>query len=152
MISISDTLLNIWQDQEKDNNHPPEEVNIFNLVDEIIQENRYIAANPNINIIVNITPSLVISLAKQPFSIIVVNLVKNALQYTHTGFIRIDIEDRTLVVTNSYSINTANKQAAFPEYGFGLGLFIAKTVATQQSWRLDCSQEGSEFHSKFIFN
>ncbi len=152
MISISDTLLNIWQEQETENNHPSEEVNIFDLVNEIIQENLYVAANLDINVINNITPSLVITLAKHPFSIILVNLVKNALQYTHTGFIRIEIEEGKLVVTNSYSPHSVNQHTARSEYGFGLGLFIAETVADRQSWRLDCSQKHAEFRSVLIYH
>ncbi len=149
MISISDTLLSIWQ--EKDHNHYPEEVNIFDLANEVIQDNQYIAANPNVSIIINITPSFVIELAKQPFSIILTNLVKNALQYTHAGFIRIEIEDGKLVVTNSYSMNSVNKHTARSEYGFGLGLFIAETVADQQSWLLNCSQKDGGFRSELVF-
>ena len=152
MISISDTLLNIWQEQKKVNNHPPEEVGVFDLVDEVIQENLYIASNPDVKIINNITPSLVIQLVKQPFSIILANLVKNALQYTHAGFIRIEIEDGKLIVTNSYSMSTANKHTPRSEYGFGLGLFIAETVAEQQSWQLDYTQKDAEFRSVLIFH
>lgn len=151
MVSISDTLLQIWREQQKQGlSVSTEKINTRALVNTIINDNLHVQAEPNLSIDNSIPETHTVNLEKQSLSIVITNLIKNALQYAHQGKITIIVNTNSLTVSNVYSGATKHTNQE-SDFGFGLGLYIAETVATQQGWLLACKQENNEFCSTLTF-
>ena len=149
MIEISDTLLKIWLAQES--TFHKETLNVYTFVNSIIDDNLYLKNSDKITIDNVISTNIQITIEKQPLSIILTNLIKNSLQYTNGGSICIKADKHSITVTNPTS-SLQKKVNESVEYGFGLGLFIAETVAKQQSWQLTCKPLNEGFYSTLIFS
>ena len=150
MIEISDTLLQIWLTQET--TFEKETLNIHSFLDSIINDNLYVKNNAKTVINNTIPAHIQVAIEKQPLLIILTNIIKNSLQYTSGGVIHLKADAHSITVTNpNPALASPNHSQDSVDYGFGLGLFIAETVAKQQSWELTCKQKGEEFTSTLSF-
>ena len=146
MIATSDSLLAIWQDG------PSQEENstllIKPLIKEIIKDNTYLNASNTIEIEIDIVDSTEINVPKFIFTMVVTNLIRNALQYTLNGELIIKAETNQIVVSNSIDPSLKQKREArepTQDYGFGLGLFIVETITKQQNWTFKYGEENGFF-------
>ena len=142
----SDSLLAIWQDgPSKEENS---RILIKPLIEEIIKDNAYLNASNTIDIEIDIVDSTEINVPKFIFTMVVTNLIRNALQYTLNGELIIKAETNQIVVLNSIDPSLKQKREArepTQDYGFGLGLFIVETIAKQQNWTFKYGEENGFF-------
>lgn len=134
MILTSDTLLNIWQNQRT--NALPEQIPLRSLVSEILNDNQYRTSREPLVLNNEISPELLFNLQKEPLNLVVSNLIKNAMQYAAGNSVNITATDTRITITNDCNDAQKGDKPMHSEYGYGLGLFIAETVAKQQGWSL----------------
>ncbi len=102
-----------------------------------------------------------LDLDRQALHTVLANLIRNAVQHTEGGFIRVDYVPRRLTVADSGSgIDPQVLPRLFDRFyqgasridGFGLGLAIVKRICDQYRWRVDVESargHGSAFTIAF---
>ncbi|SEM77324.1 sensor histidine kinase [Nitrosomonas marina] len=124
--------------------------------------------------IVNIAPDVVVLLNRQALHTAMTNLLRNAIQYTETGFIRVEYGHGSLSITDTgMGIESAFLPLLFERFfrgtthveGLGIGLPIVKRICNHYGWQINVESEvgkGTTFritfpslltsHSKTILN
>lgn len=124
--------------------------------------------------IVNIAPDVVVPLNRQALHTAMTNLLRNAIQYTETGFIRVEYSHGSLSITDTgMGIESAFLPLLFERFfrgtthveGLGIGLPIVKRICNHYGWQISVESEvgkGTTFritfptqltsHSKTILN
>jgi len=106
-------------------------------------------------------PAATVQLNRQALEIVLTNLLRNAVQHTERGFIKVRYAAGRLVVSDSGSGIAADDlrrlferfyRAASTREGFGLGLSIVKRVCDLYGWQIDVDStpgRGSDFSINF---
>lgn len=143
MIQTSDTLLKIWREQRT--TALPENINLHSFVSEILADNQYRTSSNPLTVNNALSAELTFNVEKEPFHLVVSNLLKNAIQYASGNSIHISATRNSITIANDCEPVTKNHRPIHTEYGYGLGLFIAETVAKQQHWTLVVKQKAGLF-------
>jgi len=94
---------------------------------------------------VGISPDMTLVLNRQAIYTILINLLRNAVQYTEKGFIRVTYEKSVLSVSDSgIGIEPEFLPFLFERFfrgaktgeGFGIGLVIVKRICDYYNWRI----------------
>jgi signal transduction histidine kinase len=139
-----------------------EPVSIRECVEDAVGAFRPAMAQKGLSFEARVEPEAVLSLNRQALQTVLSNLVRNAVQYTERGFIRITYGARRLTVADSGSGIAAEDQpklferfyrAAPPERGgFGIGLAIVKQICDACGWTIEVASapgRGSVFEITF---
>ncbi|MBX3617620.1 sensor histidine kinase [Nitrosomonas sp.] len=114
-----------------------------------------------LNFEVNIAPSVTVVLNRQALHTTLMNLLRNAVQYTENGFIRVDFNNRRLSVADSgIGIEPAYLPLLYERFfrgstqgeGLGIGLAIVKRISDHYGWRIEVDStpgKGTTFHIIF---
>lgn len=143
MLATSDTLLNLWHDKQQ--KYTPSPINVNALVTELVQDNLYLLQSNAIQFDNNIAASLVIRIQETPLIMIINNLLRNAIQYSSAGTITLTADTDSISIQNPVSPLIPENAPGLKEYGYGLGLLVAQSVAEQMGWRLTCSMQQGNF-------
>jgi signal transduction histidine kinase len=129
----------------------PEKENfqVFPVIQDIIDQNRYILHNKNVDVKINGPNDLTIFASAVFYKIVVSNLIRNAFQYTQKGAIAIDIQPNCIYVKDTGSgfsfPNHSQLKDGFSEntggQGFGIGLSIVKRLCDKAGWHLEVSRQ-----------
>jgi signal transduction histidine kinase len=104
-----------------------------------------------------IPPGATLEANPRALNIVLTNLVRNAVQYTEHGFIRVSFEARRLTVADSGTgIDAEHLPHLFERFyrgvqtgsGLGIGLAIVKRICEHYGWRIDVESrrgDGSAF-------
>lgn len=110
---------------------------------------------------VDVEPAATLQANRQALDIVLTNLIRNAVQHTQHGFVKVSYTARRLVVSDSgVGIGTADIRRLFERFyrasgereGFGLGLAIVKRVCEMYGWSIDVDSQpgqGSAFSITF---
>ncbi|OQW41660.1 MAG: two-component sensor histidine kinase [Proteobacteria bacterium SG_bin4] len=110
---------------------------------------------------VNIAPAVTVVLNRQALHTALMNLLRNAVQYTESGFIRVDYDNRRLSVADSgIGIEPAYLPLLYERFfrgstqgeGLGIGLAIVKRICDHYGWRIEVDStpgKGTTFHIIF---
>lgn len=110
---------------------------------------------------VNIAPSVTVVLNRQALHTALMNLLRNAVQYTESGFIRVDYNNRRLSISDSgIGIEPAYLPLLYERFfrgstqgeGLGVGLAIVKRICDHYGWRIEVDStpgKGTTFHIIF---
>lgn len=129
----------------------------------------YDAADPLMNEIfrkklsfeVPIAPDVVLEVNRQALHTALMNLIRNAVQYTHKGFIRVEFNNNRLSVADSgIGIEPAYLPLLYERFfrgseqgeGLGIGLAIVKRICNHYGWRIEVDSipaKGTTFHIIF---
>ncbi len=111
--------------------------------------------------IVNVAPEIILTLNRQALHTALINLLRNAVQYTKSGFIRVDFSDQCLSITDSgIGIEPAYLPLLYERFfrgsaqgeGLGIGLPIVKRICNHYGWTIKVESMpgcGSTFHIIF---
>jgi signal transduction histidine kinase len=152
------TLLFIAREQGLD---VTEEVALAECVTEAAQPFRGEIQRKGIALDVDIDIAAVLTVNRLALHTVLVNLIRNAVQHTERGFIRVSFAARSLTIADSGSgIAARHLPHLFERYyraddqgnGFGLGLAIVKRICEHYGWRVEVESEpgrGSSFAIDF---
>lgn len=117
------TEILLWLHRDDVDNLPPKSVRFDEMVQQTVDEMRYLLDRKEIRLQVKTTPSTIVC-PEIPIQIVVRNLIRNAFQHTSDGVVSIDQQETALIVTNS---KPAEEGQAGPGFGFGLQLLQQMT-------------------------
>lgn len=105
----------------------------------------------------------VLALNPQALHLVLTNLIRNAVQYTERGFVRVSYAERRLTVSDSGAgIEPQHLPRLFERFyradhgqgGIGLGLAIVRRICDHYGWRIEVASEparGSAFSITFPY-
>lgn len=115
----------------------------------------------NLDLDVSIKPGVVLNLNRQALYTALVNILRNAVQYTEQGFIRISFDNKCLSISDSgIGIEPAFMPFLYERFfrgskktqGLGIGLVIVKRICDYYNWRIEVDStvgKGATFHIIF---
>jgi signal transduction histidine kinase len=138
-----------------------ETVSLLECVKDAAEPFRSELANKELAFEVNIAPEAVLHLDREALHLVLTNLLRNAVQNTASGFVRVSYAPRRLTVADSGSgIAPEQLRHVFERFyrgtdgadGFGLGLAIVKRICDQSRWTIEVKSApaaGSAFSITF---
>ena len=118
-------------------------------VQKAIKNNRYLIENKDIELQVNVIHDKVVTVKEELLYIAVVNLIRNAFQFTSRGAITITIDKTHISVrdtglgieTNQLDSVTLSHIKGEESQGFGLGLSIVSRLCKRFGWELEIESQ-----------
>ena len=147
MQHLTETLL--WLSRKDENMPEPEAFELGNLVQDVVDEQRYLIEGKSVSIKMDLEPAnLTLKMPKTAFRIIVSNLVRNAFQYTPEGLIRISAAQNSFEIRNQIKKTDDRKDPkTFEEYGFGLGLTLVEQTSLKLNLKFETHSDETGFRS-----
>ena len=146
MENIIETLL--WLSREDMPIDQDQRFPLTPVVQETIEQNRYLIGNKPIDIEIISEAEPQLALPTSFFQIALTNLIRNAIQHTPSGKISVVVKADRVLVTDSGAGMTANglkhTSGHFTgdiDEGFGLGLSIVQRLCNRFGWELDIESE-----------
>ncbi|WP_297324451.1 HAMP domain-containing sensor histidine kinase [Nitrosomonas sp.] len=130
---------------------------VFDAVEPICAE----IYRKKLNFQVNIAPAVTVTLNRQALHTALMNLLRNAVQYTENGFIRVDFNNQRLSISDSgIGIEPAYLPLLYERFfrgstqgqGLGIGLAIVKRICDHYGWLIEVDStpgKGTTFHIIF---
>ncbi len=130
--------------RESDRGVTSEQVCVNDVVDEEIERVKPLIGEKPISIQKNYVSTLWVETSDKALSIVIGNLLRNAINYTDKGHVDINIAEYELIISDS-GIGMPNPQKAFGSYyrgarqrgGYGVGLSIVKRFSDRFGWQVD---------------
>ncbi len=145
MRQLTETLL--WLSRDFQSLPQSKPVSLLDLINDLIEENRYLLKHKLVDVeIENMGAN--IEVPQSLSRIVLNNLIRNAFQYTHQGFVKIKMLDNNISVMNqcSYS-DEINDQ----ESSFGLGLALVEQICAKAGWDYRMQAIEGGYHSVVSF-
>jgi len=124
MHRLTETLL--WLSRKEETMPPPEAIQVYAMVADLVEENRYLLAGKDVDLTLDLETAQA-TLPRTALRIALGNLVRNAFQYTGQGRIAIKVTPTAVTITNASS-NTEGSRLTADESGFGLGLMLVEQI------------------------
>jgi signal transduction histidine kinase len=127
-----------------------EEVALAECVTDAAEPFRGEIGRKGIALDVDIDAAAVLTVNRQALHTVLVNLIRNAVQHTERGFIRVSyLAHRLTVADSGTGIASEHLPHLFDRYyraddrgsGFGLGLAIVKRICDHYGWRIEVTSE-----------
>jgi signal transduction histidine kinase len=130
---------------------------VFDAVEPICSE----IYRKKLNFEVSIAPAVTVTLNRQALHTALMNLLRNAVQYTENGFIRVEFNNRCLSISDSgIGIEPAYLPLLYERFfrgasqgeGLGIGLAIVKRICDHYGWIIEVDStpgKGTTFHIIF---
>ncbi|WP_375753765.1 histidine kinase dimerization/phospho-acceptor domain-containing protein [Vibrio sp. HN007] len=131
MQQITETLL--WLARKSDNQPTESLACIPEIITQLIEEQDYLLQGESVEVIQEFKGSPERALPVTPVMIVVGNLIRNAFQYTHCGWVKISYEDNYITVENSETEQLGEEY----EISFGFGLELTEKVCDKLGWNID---------------
>ena len=136
---MTSTLLQVWRKQKSANK--PISLSLAQRVTKSIESSyAYCSSNIRINLEISSRESVVAD--ESLVEIALVNLLRNACQYTSDANIDVSVSKTKIRIKNAYD---SDHQYADSNYGFGFGLYLVETICQQQGWPFHVRNENSCF-------
>ena len=135
--------------RETDQKLPLDSVSINHLVHREIDQLKILIDDKPVEFVVQNTDELRLSTNEQVVSMLLGNLLRNALHYTDQGQILVEIDSRKVVIADSgVGMTEDDKSRAFDLYfkggkrgGHGIGLSIVKRFSDHFGWPVDVESQ-----------
>lgn len=138
-----------------------ETISVAECVNEAVGPYRGELTRKGVEFTIEAEPAATVELNRQALEIVLTNLIRNAVQHTERGFVKVSYAAGRLVVSDSGSgIATGDLRRLFERFyraastreGFGLGLSIVKRVCDLYGWTINVDSvpgRGSDFSISF---
>lgn len=135
MTHLIETFLMLGR--EEDNSEAPVTFNLYDLVSQAFAKHDYLKRNQQLECVNDVKPSVEVTTHKAYLSIILDNLIRNALQHTNDGQVTVTHADNMLVVTDTgEGFEHSEKGQLNVMEKSGVGLSIVKRLCERQGWKL----------------
>ncbi|KZK77216.1 Sensor histidine kinase GlrK [Pseudovibrio sp. Ad46] len=148
METIVATLL--WLGREQEPNPDLEKVDLSTLLDEVIEDHKYLLCGKGVVLNVNL-PALTIDAPRVPLSIIAANIIRNAFQHTQHGQIDISISPKDIVICNQAADLSEQESKIVFEESYGVGLSLIRRIARRLNWTFQIEQVGDHVTTRLTF-
>jgi len=143
MANMIHALLAVTRDQPTKNVH--QSIALQPLVDEILEPMGPEIRAKQISIENRLAPDISIEADRTLITVVLTNLIRNAVKHGQQSSIEIDMQTPVLSITdNGIGIDSEDLQHIFDfrfrgqhSQGYGVGLYIAKLICDYQGWLLD---------------
>lgn len=124
MHRLTETLL--WLSRKEETMPSPESININEMVEELVRENRYLLSGKEVDLNMEVGTTMK-TLPRAALYIVLGNLIRNAFQYTSQGAVNILVNPTAVTIIN---VDQSQRRInpAGGEYGFGLGLMLVDQI------------------------
>ena len=146
MKALVTTLLWMSRNSEIETNY--EQIKLTPLINNIIESQRYLLKNKEVEIKINIEPEEH-TLPRELTEVVLTNLVRNAFQHGGSGEIRITLSLAQFEVTNRLEDENITHDSE-QQTSFGIGLELIDRVCQNQGWRFTHGTHGNEFSVKVV--
>lgn len=137
-----------------------ETISVVECVNELVEPYRGELTRKRLDFSVEAEAAATVQLNRQALEIVLTNLIRNAVQHTERGFIKVSYAAGRLVVSDSGSgIAAGDRKRLFERFyraassqGSGLGLSIVKRVCDLYGWTINVDStpgRGSDFSISF---
>lgn len=134
MQQLTETLL--WIARKSDNKPVESLISLPSLLKQIINEQKYLLQDESVEIITKFSGISHRMLAAVPIMIVLGNLIRNAFQYTHYGWVKISHIDDSIYIENNETQETTDEY----EISFGFGIELTQKVCKKLGWKLSIQQ------------
>jgi len=142
MANMIHALLAVTRDQPLETTFEP--IALRPMVDEIIDNLQPEIRNKDINIDNIVDEKACVRADKTLLTVVLINLIRNAVKHGENSFIRIDLNDSILSISdNGFGIDSEDLQHIFDfayrgqnSQGYGVGLYISKLICDYLGWSL----------------
>lgn len=114
------------------------------IVDNVLEDNENLLAEHRIALQVDVAPDVMLSQPASLISIVIGNLVRNAIEHTRDAPVRVELEGSQLRVIDSGEGIAPEHLSHICDYGFstkpegsGLGLNLVRRICDRFGWQLD---------------
>lgn len=132
MQRIAETLL--WMSRELPEPLPEEPIDMSGLVNDLIEEHRYLIGTRDIELILDISDEPC-RLPLTACRIVVGNFLRNALQYADDGVVEISFGYPQLRLVNR--IRETLQSETSSDFGYGLGLELMRQLSARLGWHIE---------------
>ncbi len=151
----------LWLGREHDGRSDTQRTRVVPVVEHAIQQHAYLAVSKPVEIDLHLAADPSVQAPSQAFSIAVGNLVRNALQHTREGQVRIVVEEHQVVVQDQGPGISRDQLSHVMEphvrgadsSGHGLGLDIVRRLCERFGWHLYLDSEvGVGTRARLVFS
>lgn len=146
MKALVTTLLWMSRNSEIETNY--EQIKLTPLLNNIIESQRYLLKNKDVEIQINIDPEEH-TLPRELTEVVLTNLVRNAFQHGGNGEILITLSQAQFEVTNRLEDENITHDSE-QQTSFGIGLELIDRVCQNQGWRFTHGTHGNKFSVKVM--
>ena len=147
MRQLSAALL--WLARESDRPVEKSQVDVRSLCAQIISDHRYLLSGRDIEVQAKVnTETLLIE--GDLLSIIIANLVRNALQHSTNGIISIEISGNELLIVNPAGVDVSDGLEKSTQ-SFGLGLQLVQRICRKMGWIFSYSADNGRVTVKIVW-
>jgi signal transduction histidine kinase len=159
MGNIIETLL--WLSREDEPVDRDQVLDVASLVRETMEQNRHLLTDKPVDLELAVENTPRLSIPAPVFQIMLTNLIRNAIQYTSSGKICVNVmNDRISVSDTGIGMHSDDLESVTRSYltadryqGYGLGLSIVKRLCERLGWRLKIeSKSGRGTKAQLIFS
>ncbi|MEE4262014.1 MAG: HAMP domain-containing sensor histidine kinase [Desulfobacteraceae bacterium] len=159
MGNIIETLL--WLSREDEPADQTQVLDVAPLVRETMEQNRHLLTDKPVDLELAVENTPRLSIPAPVFQIMLTNLIRNAIQYTSSGKICVNVmNDRISVSDTGIGMHSDDLKSVTRSYltvdryqGYGLGLSIVKRLCERLGWRLKIeSKSGRGTNAQLIFS
>lgn len=154
MSKMLEVLLLLARETPSSKNIDIEVCNIGNLVSEAVEQHRFMMqGKPAVSLKTNINTCFKEAISKTAFSIILSNLIRNAINHTEHGEVVITVDNKLIQIRDTGNgINEEDLKHIFDRHyrgsnvkssGSGIGLSIVKRICDRQNIQLDIHSKQS---------
>lgn len=155
MKKLTNVLLQLWRRQES--NLSKHNIVLHDSVETAIEECKQSIAT-DISFTISSEDTVLTSIQSSPelVDICLLNILRNACQYSANDKVLIYLNNNKLTVKNTIDDqpyrNFSDSHSIYPDYGFGLGLYLVENICNHQHWHLEVDKTQSKFCVSINFN
>ena len=152
---ITNALLQLWRKQEV--NNPKHEIELATAIEVAINECKQ-STSAEIVFVINQEKKTEISnkinTSTELLNILLLNILRNACQYSSDQKVEISLYNQKLTVSNNNreDLAIATTKEDDPDFGYGLGLYLVETICRHQGWKLQIDKSNELFTISVTFS
>ncbi len=136
---LIETLL--WLARKREDEPSRSQVNLATFLDQLLAEQDYLLQGKEVTLISQYEGQESRNMPLSPLMIVMNNLIRNAFQYTHQGWVKIEYKQDFISIENHDDEVVLEPCVE----GFGLGLDLTQRICQKLGWQLDLV-----FHEKGV--
>ncbi|KMV31944.1 hypothetical protein AB733_04220 [Photobacterium swingsii] len=163
MKKLVQTLL--WLSRKNEAPLPISRVNLATVISKVIEDNRYLLQDKNVDIDdENIDRQAEVSANDTVIHLLLENLIRNAIQYSHQGTIRITASTNLFMISNpvdspddgsvcsANNDNTHDSDISQDHESHGIGLYLVEKICLKKQYRYEMDTNSSQVTARLYFS